>query len=269
MTSNNTDQRSSFGTDIKQLVQISTDKKRSSLFLLNNNLFTETGNNKNPKAREKLASLIKQTSFSSYLKTVLATKTFLHEEGRIQLGKSIRLSGIKNEKIRRKLYLILSNAIANMNRYKGYYDSLRKIDNPQLADTKKIITKDVNRTFIGRITEEQKTQLHRILLSYAKRNTELAYCQGMSMIGFFFLDMGFEEEEAFWLLVHVIEEKMGPIYYKDMIPVASDIALFKQLLLTTQPKLVDHFQTIQIDLNQFLINWFITVFTAFDNNKVG
>lgn len=269
MANKNILKRRFFGTDIKHLAEISIDRKRSSMFLLDNDILTKKETEQNPKIKEQLISVIEQTSFSSYLKTVLTTKTFLHKEGRWELEKSVRVSGIKNPNIRRKLYLILSNTIANMKRYEGYYDSLQKMVNVQLNDTNKIITNDVERTFVNRITEKQKSQLHRILLSYAKRNKELAYCQGMSLIGYFFLDIGFKEEEAFWLLVHVIEDKMGSYYYKDMTAVSSDIGLFKQLLLTTQPKLVKHFQTVEIDLNQFLINWFITIFTALNNDRVG
>lgn len=45
-------------------------------------------------------------------------------------------------------------------------------------------------------------------MSVCKRNNEIAYCQGMNFICYFLIEIGFAEEEVFWLMCHLIENIM-------------------------------------------------------------
>ena len=60
---------------------------------------------------------------------------------------------------------------------------------------------DVRRTFPDnpRLTAEFVAKLRRVLLAYARRNPEVAYCQGMNFVAASVLLFLEEEEAAFWL----------------------------------------------------------------------
>ena len=70
------------------------------------------------------------------------------------------------------------------------------------------INLDVWRTFPEhpRLTSEFVDKMRRVLLAYARRNPEVAYCQGMNFIAASLLLFVDDEEEAFWLLSFLVEE---------------------------------------------------------------
>ena len=269
MSTNLTFTKSNQRFSIRDLVALSLNEKHSNRFLLAKGLIMAEPELKNEKIKEQLAELIETKGISAYLKRCLASKTYLHPEGREYLNEFLLANGLRNKKIRRRIYLLLTDTVANMNRYSEYYSSLLKAYDDQIKGFQKIIKADIDRTRPNTISSEQKMTLHRILSCYAKRNPRLSYCQGMSLLCYHILCLGFEEEETFWIFSYVIERLLPIDYYIDMAIVMCDIGLTKHLLLTQFPALVSHLQQKQIDLNQFLINWFITVFTSLDNEKVS
>ena len=156
-----------------------------------------------------------------------------------------------------------------MERYKGYYNDLQEAFNDQMANVKKIITMDIRRTYANVITQDTKDKMFRILYTYAKRNMEMGYCQGINFIVYYLLEMKFSEERAFWILAYLVEHLIPKGYYGNMVPVISDIKLFKHILRLKQPKLIKHFQKISLDLNFFVISWFVTIFTNVKNLYVN
>lgn len=124
---------------------------------------------------------------------------------------------------------------------------------------------DIRRTYANVITQEIKDKMFRILYTYAKRNMEMGYCQGINFIVYYLLEMKFNEERVFWILAYLVEHLIPKGYYGNMVPVISDIKLFKHILRLKKPKLIKHFQNINLDLNFFVISWFVTVFTNVKN----
>lgn len=166
------------------------------------------------------------------------------------------------------MWLLLTDTIANNARYEGYYKSLQGVFNDQLKHLKKIIEMDIMRTYSKEITQEQKDSLFRILYSYAKRNMETGYCQGMNIIAYFLLKVGFTEERVFWIFTYIVENLIPKGYYTNMISVISDISIFKHILSILQPSLVNRLSKLMVDINHFLVPWFLMIFTNLHNFEV-
>jgi hypothetical protein len=163
---------------------------------------------------------------------------------------------------------VITEAEANIHRYPGYYQNLCENFSDQMLSFKKIILLDIRRTGAKEMTEETKDKMLRILWSFSKRNMEIGYCQGMNFICFFLLDMGFTEEQTFWMVCYIFERLMPNNYYVNMIPVIADIELFKIILEEYLPRLTTHLGKLSVDLNFMLIPIFVTAFTNIKNHYV-
>lgn len=163
----------------------------------------------------------------------------------------------------------MTDAKANMSRYKGYFESLQRAYTNQFESVRNLIDKDIRRTYAKHITLKQKESLFKVLFSYAKRNGEIGYCQGMNVLAYFFITMGFNEEESFWILTYVIENLIPHGYYTNMVAVISDISLLKHLFTVILPLLVSHFRKNMIDINHFLLPWFLMAFSNMENTQVS
>ncbi len=163
---------------------------------------------------------------------------------------------------------MLSDAIGNIDRHKGYYELLNNSLNDQISSYRRLIKLDIDRTAKG-ITIEIKQMMQRILYNFAKRNMEIAYCQGMNFICYFLIEMSFEEEEIFWILCYIFEIVMSKGYYINMTPVLADIDIFNQMLADKLPIIYNEVVKKGFDLNCLLIPHFVTIFTNLKNNKVS
>ena len=168
-----------------------------------------------------------------------------------------------------KIWLLLTDTVGNLGRYPNYYNNLNDTFNSHMLSSKRIIEMDILRTNADTITPEIKAKMRRILYNYAKRNMKIGYCQGMNFICFYFLSCGFTEEETFWILVYIIENLIPRDYYINMVPIISDIKMFRHILNEKCPKLVQQIQKISVDLNFILIPWFVMAFANIDNDEVS
>lgn len=156
-----------------------------------------------------------------------------------------------------------------MDRYAGYYDHLNANFDDQLGDYKCIILSDIRRTHSDVLTQDSKDKMFRILHSYSKRNAEIGYCQGMNFMCYHFLELGFSEEQTFWILTYIFEQIVPKNYYINMVPVVADVKLFKHMLRVTNPELGRHLARLKCDLGYILIPWFIMAFVSIKNNEAG
>lgn len=156
-----------------------------------------------------------------------------------------------------------------MDRYKDEYKNLQAVLNDQMRNVKRVIIMDIERTHARHTSQETKNKMFRILYSYAKRNMDTGYCQGINFIVYYLLELGFAEERVFWMLVFIVENLVPKGYYSTMVPLIADIRLFKYILHVKYPLLAQHFHELNIDLNFFLIPWFIMIFTNLKNLYVS
>jgi hypothetical protein len=68
--------------------------------------------------------------------------------------------------------------------------------------------------------------MSRILKAYSRRNPYVGYCQGLNYIVNFILEMGFTEEQGFWLLAQLIETIIPADYYTNMTGLVTDQNIF-------------------------------------------
>ena len=155
-----------------------------------------------------------------------------------------------------------------MDRYRGYYASLEDSYGEHMQSAKRIIANDIKRTYANVASQATKDAMYRILYSYAKRNMEVGYCQGMNFMCYHFLHAGFGEEETFWVLAYIFEQLIPKDYYINMVPLIADIKVLRHILSERQPELVRHIQELSVDLNFLLIPWFIMSFTNLQNEQV-
>lgn len=101
-------------------------------------------------------------------------------------------------------------------RVPGYYDELLQAgdDDPHIMSQ---ICMDINRTLTDNIFFRKGPgvqKLKQVLIAYSRRNPAVGYCQGMNMIAASLLLIMPTEEDAFWVLVSIIENILPKTYFE-------------------------------------------------------
>ena len=81
----------------------------------------------------------------------------------------------------------------------------------------------------------QSEQLRNVLYTYAIRNPNLTYCQGLNFVVANFLTSGMSEQESFWLLTCLVEEILPFDYYINLKPIVCLNSLFNDSLKEINP----------------------------------
>lgn len=79
--------------------------------------------------------------------------------------------------------------------------------------------------------------MRRILQAFALHNTEVGYCQSLNfVVGMMLIFM--QEEDAFWLLVTVVEKLLPPDYYtRSMVGTYVDQFVLSHIIKKFFPKI--------------------------------
>ena len=98
----------------------------------------------------------------------------------------------------------------------GYYQKLLEVHSEHNSVALKQINLDLSRTFPNHeFFQEDKVgfnSLRRILIAYSWRNPLVSYCQSLNyIVGLLILH--FSEEEAFWVLVVLLEDILPANFY--------------------------------------------------------
>jgi len=121
-----------------------------------------------------------------------------------------------------------------MDRHKGYYNDLLNSFSTEMSSYKKIMVHDIHR-------------------------------KGINFLCYFLLEMGFEEEQTFWIICYVFERLIPHNYLINMIPIIADIELLRMVLDRHVPELMRHLSSLNVDLNFILLPFFVTAFTSIKN----
>lgn len=76
---------------------------------------------------------------------------------------------------------------------------------------------DINRTLTDNIFFRKGPGVHKleqVLIAYSRRNPAVGYCQGMNMIAASLLLIMPTEEDAFWVLVSIVENILPKTYFE-------------------------------------------------------
>lgn len=82
------------------------------------------------------------------------------------------------------------------------------------------------------------------------------------MLASYLVSKGLSEEEAFWVMAHLIEEVIPREYYSTMISLTADINMLLLFLSAKYPKIHKHLLKVNFELPMVLVELFITIFTT-------
>ncbi|KAL1607778.1 hypothetical protein SLS60_002714 [Paraconiothyrium brasiliense] len=149
-------------------------------------------------------------------------------------------------------------------RIPGYYEDL--INNGE--DNQSIfaqIQMDITRTLTDNIFFRKGPGVHKlneVLLAYSRRNPEVGYCQGMNLITACLLLIMPTAEDAFWVLATMIENILPQNYYdQHLLTSRADQSVLREYVVELLPKLSNHLELLEIELEALTFQWFLSVFT--------
>ncbi|KAE8147994.1 TBC-domain-containing protein [Aspergillus avenaceus] len=156
---------------------------------------------------------------------------------------------------------------ASSMRVPGYYDDLVKGVGGSDPDPSVVaqIDMDINRTLTDNVFFRKGpgvTKLKEVLLAYARRNSEVGYCQGMNLITASLLLITPTAEDAFWILASMIEIILPEHYYDHgLLASRADQVVLRQYISEVLPKLAAHLEALGVELEALTFQWFLSVFT--------
>ena len=175
--------------------------------------------------------------------------------------KSLVLAGIPVS-YRAKIWAECSGASAL--RIPGYYEDLVKngADDPVIHAQ---IQMDINRTLTDNVFFRKGpgvAKLNEVLLAYSRRNPEIGYCQGMNLITASLLLIMPTAEDAFWVLVSMIENILPRHYYDNsLLTSRADQQVLRQYVGELLPRLSGLLDALGIELEALTFQWFLSLFT--------
>lgn len=105
-------------------------------------------------------------------------------------------------------------------------------------------------------------KLKEVLLAYSRHNPSVGYCQGMNLIAACLLLIMPTAEDAFWVLVCMIENILPQGYYDHcLLTSRADQVVLRQYVAELLPKLSHHLDSFGVELEALTFQWFLSVFT--------
>ncbi|TMW55680.1 hypothetical protein Poli38472_010562 [Pythium oligandrum] len=139
---------------------------------------------------------------------------------------------------------------------------------PQLSKKAAMeIEKDLPRTFPTEpavpndeeLRVKNMVELRRILQAYCLRNPAIGYCQSMNFLGSILLQH-MEEEEAFWVLVTMVEDLLPQYHTRSMVGSRAEQRVFSELIQQKLPAVHQHMEKLGVNFEPFTLKWFLCAF---------
>lgn len=183
------------------------------------------------------------------------------------------------DSMRRRVWVVLTGVDCLMKERAGVYQELLRQAN-SISQTSELtpdgrhsnrtvlnpIDKDTERTSLKHFSSERtfsRRGLRRVLRAYSQLDREVGYCQGMSYIVAMFLSF-LSEEEAFWLLVVVMNEQpfnLRELFSEDMSGTHEMLYIAEKLMKQFFPKLSKHLHREEVRPSMFVTQWLMTLYT--------
>lgn len=180
--------------------------------------------------------------------------------------KNLVLQGIPVS-LRRKIWSECSGA--NARRIPGYYDDLvSRRERGDGLDTEIVnqINADIGRTLTDNTYFRHGpgvARLQTILLAYSIHNPGVGYCQGMNLITASLLLIMPTPEDAFWILVAIVENILPSGYFdKGLLVSRADQIVLRSYVGEVLPKLGAQFEELGVELEACSFMWFLSLFTG-------
>ncbi|GAA6040682.1 hypothetical protein JCM8097_000874 [Rhodosporidiobolus ruineniae] len=105
-------------------------------------------------------------------------------------------------------------------------------------------------------------KLRNVLVAYSRRNPKIGYCQGMNNLVATLLLTHPAEEDAFWVLVCIVENILPSDYYTSHLLVSrADQEVLRDLVARVLPTLAEHLEEQGVELSAITFGWFLSLFT--------
>jgi small G protein signaling modulator 3 len=158
---------------------------------------------------------------------------------------------------------------ANARRSPGYFDDLlSQCESGEDLDEDIVsqINADIGRTLTDNTFFRHGPGVRRLktlLLAYSLHNPNVGYCQGMNLITASLLLIMPTPEDAFWILVAIIENILPSGYFdKGLLVSRADQIVLRCYVGEILPKLGAQFEDLGVELEACSFMWFLSLFTG-------
>eukprot|EP01121_Diplochlamys_sp_Union-15-3_P009460 TRINITY_DN2581_c0_g1_i2.p1 TRINITY_DN2581_c0_g1~~TRINITY_DN2581_c0_g1_i2.p1 ORF type:complete len:514 (-),score=80.09 TRINITY_DN2581_c0_g1_i2:45-1586(-) len=180
-----------------------------------------------------------------------------------ELQELIQGHGIPSN-LRKKAWTAFAGTTESKSKFPSdYYQSLVKDINvkgsPDVLDQ---IDKDIKRTFpdCSKFREEEEKMLERVLKAFSIHNPSVGYAQSMNFVCAILLIVLEDEEDAFWVMVHIVEHILTGYYLSNLIGCQIDQKVVESLVEKHLPKLHKHFEETGLALSLVTIPWLLCIY---------
>ncbi|KAK5639179.1 hypothetical protein RI129_011671 [Pyrocoelia pectoralis] len=175
--------------------------------------------------------------------------------------------------LRPQMWMRLSGALNKKQQSEMNYKEIVRLSSSDSLMTSKQIEKDLLHTMptnacFSHITSTGIPRLRRILRGLAWLYPDIGYCQGMGMIVASLLLL-LEEEDAFWIMVTVVEDLLPASYYSStLIGIQADQRVLHTLISNYLPEVDEVLKNHDIELSLITSHWFLTLFASVVHMKI-
>lgn len=216
--------------------------------------------------KQKLTSIIETSKFLplNNIPNIVCVSKTMSKKGRTKIFRDFLQRKDLSVKDRLKIWKCLLKVS----------DIMKKYDYKKLIEEKQYETKlseqimnqivmDVKRTSFKKEYEEKyRKSLINVLNVIAFLKPELNYCQGMSYIGSFLIQLTQNEEETFYLMFGIVENtEFATIFISDLQKLKLFFYSLDRLICIFVPDAYSLLKINNIKVNYFCTSWFLTMFS--------
>ncbi|CBY42283.1 unnamed protein product, partial [Oikopleura dioica] len=161
------------------------------------------------------------------------------------------------------IYPLLCNTPSMKTASKHSYIELCENSGPSDRAIEKDLLRALPDNYFFRKLQDRGVQsLRRVLNSINAHLPHYGYCQGMGMlVGYLLLIL--EEEDAFWVSVHIISKILPEKYFsEELIGLRVEQKLLRKLVKQKLPRTDEFLNERDVDITLVSINWLVTLFAG-------
>lgn len=175
--------------------------------------------------------------------------------------------------LRAQVWLRFSGALAKKQRSETTYQDIVKASSNDQLLTSKQIERDLLRILptnacFSSLTSNGIPPLRRILRALAWMYPDIGYCQGTGVIIACLL-LFMEEENAFWMMVNIVEDLLPASYYSSsLLGIQADQRVMQTLIANYLSPVDEILKKHDIELSLITLHWFLTLFANVVHMKI-